>query len=100
MPVLAIDLTLFIGLATALTYWNQRWLICSAVLQALTVLAHFGKMLNPHLLPYGYQVMATWSSFPALLLLGASILRRRRASRVAGPHWRTFSREAPAKLRR
>lgn len=71
--VFAVDLLLFVGLAFVAVRCGLWWTICASALQCLTLLAHLGKMLNPGLWRLGYQIMATWSAWPAVALLGLGI---------------------------
>lgn len=76
LSVLAVDLSLLVGLTLVAVRCGQWWILCAAALQFLTVLSHVAKTLNPDLWRLGYQIMATWSALPALLLLGAGIAAR------------------------
>lgn len=82
--VFVVDLTLFLGLTLVAVRCGLWWTICASALQCLTVLAHVGKALNPGLLRLGYQLMATWSAYPAVLLLCAGIWSRARRTPSRG----------------
>jgi hypothetical protein len=82
--VFVIDLTLFLGLTLVAVRCGLWCTICASALQCLTVLAHVVKALNPGLLRLGYQLMATWAAFPAVLLLSAGIWSRARRTSSRG----------------
>ncbi len=84
LSILAVDLMLFLGLAAVAARVGLWWTICAAALQCLTVLGHVGKMLNPHLLRLGYQLMATWAAWPAVALLGIGVWQHARRLRRTG----------------
>ncbi len=85
VAVCSVDLILLICLALLASRSNRWWPSCALALQALTVLAHVGKMTNPHLWRLGYQLMATWTALPSLGVLGLGIwLNRRRKQRSVG----------------
>jgi uncharacterized membrane protein len=74
IAVLTIDVGLLIGLSVVTVRSRKWWPTCATALQALTVLAHVGKLLNPLLWRYGYQLMAVWSAVPSLLPLAFGII--------------------------
>lgn len=69
LSVFAIDVLLLIGLTIVVVRSDRWWTVCAMALQSLTVLAHVGRMFNPHLWRLGYQMMAEWAAWPTLLLL-------------------------------
>ncbi len=73
LTVFATDVLLFGGLAMVAVRTGRWWVICAAALQCLAMLSHLGKLLNPTLWRLGYQLMATWSAWPAVALLGVGI---------------------------
>lgn len=72
--VLTIDLALMLGLLIVTIRTDRWWPICATAFQTLTVLSHIGKVLNPSLWRYGYQLMAVWSAVPSLLPLLIGII--------------------------
>lgn len=84
VAVFVIDALLLLGLAVVAVRSDRWWPVCAAALQALTVLAHVGKVVNPDLWRYGYQLMAVWAAWPTVGLLAAGVWsHRRRARRLA-----------------
>jgi hypothetical protein len=84
MLVFAVDLLLFVGLAFVAVRCGLWWTICASALQCLTILAHLGKLLNPGLWRLGYQLMATWSAWPAVALLAVGIWMHGRRMPMTG----------------
>lgn len=83
--VFAIDLLLLLGLAFVAVRSDRWWPSCALALQSLTVLAHVGKLINPHFWRLGYQLMATWTALPSLAVIGFGLWGcRRRRLRSAG----------------
>ena len=76
--VFLIDLILLVGLVTLTIRHDRWWPICATALQALAVLAHVGKLMNPDLWRFGYQLMAVWSAWPTVLILAAGVWSNRR----------------------
>lgn len=73
VSVFAIDVLLLIGLTIVVVRSDRWWTVCATALQSLTVLAHVGRMFNPHLWRLGYQMMAEWAAWPTLFLLAYGI---------------------------
>ncbi len=84
--VLVIDGLLFAVLLVVAARSGRGWAIALAVLQAVTLLGHLGKRLEPDLWRLGYAIMVTAPAYPGLLALviGTLQYRRRRTSRSSG----------------
>jgi hypothetical protein len=78
-------LCLAIFLAIALRT-NLNWVLWVTALQALVVLAHLAKVLDPEMIPKGYGfIMAVWS-YPQILLIGHAVYRRQRRMKLVRLH--------------
>ena len=75
--VFLIDACLLAGLVWVTVRADRWWPLCATALQSLTVLSHVGKAVNPALWRYGYQLMATWASWPMVAVLAVGVLRCR-----------------------
>lgn len=75
--VLAIDVSLLIGLATIVYRTERRWPIVATALQAVSVLAHVAKALNPAFWRLAYALMSGASSYPTLAVLAVGIWTHR-----------------------
>jgi len=64
-----IDLLALIAFGRLAVRSDRWWPMCMTVLQAMGVLSHFAKMLNPDLRGLGYQLMAQSASYPLVLTL-------------------------------
>ena len=73
LMVFAVDMSLCAGLIWLGLEAGRRWLMLSAALQALTCLAHLGKLIEPRTFMLGYQLMAEASGYPTLALLAIGI---------------------------
>ncbi len=75
--VFLIDAFLLAGLVWITVRADRWWPICATALQGLTVLSHIGRAMNQALWPYGYQLMATWASWPMVTVLAVGVIRCR-----------------------
>lgn len=82
--VFMIDLLLLAALLAVAVRADRWWPICASSFQALAVLSHVGKAMNPDLWRYGYQLMAVWSALPTVICLAAGVLRQRDWQRTGG----------------
>lgn len=76
--VLVIDCLLFAVLLVVAVRSGRGWAIALAVLQAVTLLGHLGKRLEPDLWRLGYAIMVTAPAYPGLLALTIGTLQYRR----------------------
>lgn len=79
--VFLIDAFLLAGLVIVSIRADRWWPLCATALQMLTVLSHVGKIVNPNLWRYGYQLMAVWASWPTVVILAVGIWRERQRTR-------------------
>ena len=72
---------------------NRVWLIPFAACQAVEVLAHVAKLVDPTMLPKGYAFLTVIWSWPMLILLvwGTAAHQRRVASGILLPPWKNSS---------
>lgn len=86
---LGIDTLLFVGLLVVSRRANRVWPVAAASLQALLVLAHIARAINPHQVGFVYMVMtALWPILQLFLLTtGTALHWRRTATRGAEPSW-------------
>lgn len=91
--VVIIDVTLLATLFTIAAQADRGWPIPLAALQAITVLGHFCKLVNPELWRLGYALMTTAPAYPGLvvLLIGTYRHQRREQLAVAGGCWNVSS---------
>lgn len=82
--VFAIDLGLLFSLAVIASKVDRVWPIIATALQAISVLAHVAKALNPSFWRLAYAMMAGASSYPTLIVLAVGIWHHRR--RKVSPH--------------
>jgi len=75
--VLLVDACLLAGLVWIAVRADRWWPLCVTALQLLTFLSHVGKVVNPSLWRYGYQLMATWAAWPMVSILAVGVLRCR-----------------------
>lgn len=90
---LVIDSLLLIGLLAVARHANRSWPTVATSLQALIVLAHVARAVNPHQLAYVYMIMtAAWPFLQLLVLIvGTALHWRRTAIHGAEPSWTNFS---------
>jgi hypothetical protein len=81
LAVFLIDALLLAGLVFISIRADRWWPLCATALQILTVLSHVGKIVNPALWRYGYQLMAVWASWPTVVILAVGIWRERQRQR-------------------
>ena len=88
--LVAIDVSLFVGLAVYGVRSGRWWVLCAAALQLLSTTAHVARVTTPGMWRLGYQVMEEASSYPTLMLLGWGIWSRHLSARRSRRS-RTFS---------
>lgn len=76
--VLTIDVVLFVALVVMAARSGRGWSIALAVLQAVTLLGHLGKRLDPDLWRLGYAIMVTGPAYPGLVALAIGVLQHGR----------------------
>jgi len=79
--ILAVDVCLLAGLVLVAVRSGRWWSIALAVLQAVTLLGHLGKRLDPELWRLGYAIMITGPAYPGLLALAIGVWQHRQATR-------------------
>lgn len=75
--VVLIDVGLLSALAIIAVRADRGWPIPLAALQAITVLGHFCKLVNPDLWRLGYALITTAPAYPGLVILLVGIYRHR-----------------------
>ena len=81
-----VDGTLLIALLLVTLRAGQGWLICATSFQAIAVLGHLAKLVNPHYSRMAYWLMANASIYPTVIALAVGIwqYRRRKIAAAAG----------------
>jgi hypothetical protein len=79
---LIIDMIMLIGLLIVTLRSGHWWLICATSFQAVGVLGHLAKLVNPVMSRMAYALMANISIYPAVIALAVGIWQHRR--RVTG----------------
>lgn len=72
---LAVDGLLLLALTAVALSADRWWPLCIVPLHAASTLAHLGKLLDPRVLPVGYQLLEQASSYPTLAVLAVGIWR-------------------------
>lgn len=80
--VLTVDALLLVGLIAVAVHSGRWWSIALATLQAVTLLGHLGKRLDPDLWRLGYAIMITAPAYPGLIALAIGTWQHRRAERT------------------
>lgn len=75
LRVALVDLALLAGLVVVAVRAGRVWPIALCALQAVTVLGHLGKLLDPDLWRLGYALMIMVPVFPGLVLLAVGTWR-------------------------
>lgn len=81
LGVVMIDAFLLIGLIAVTVSVDRAWPIPLTSLQAIAVLGHFCKLVNPELWRLGYALMTTAPAYPAVILLIVGTYRHDRRAR-------------------
>lgn len=83
--LLVIDVTLLAGLLIVTLRAGYWWLICTTSFQAVAVLGHLAKVVNPGMSRMAYALMANVSIYPTVIALGTGIwlYRRRKIAAAA-----------------
>lgn len=85
LGVVLIDALLLIGLITVAVSVDRAWPIPLTSLQAIAVLGHFCKLVNPELWRLGYALMTTAPAYPAVILLIVGTYRHDQRARPVVP---------------
>lgn len=83
--LLALDVAVLVVFATLAFGTNRRWLLFATAFQALCVLTHFARMLDPTLHRWAYLTTAILWGYAELIALavGAAQMAVRRPSRAS-----------------
>lgn len=81
LRVALVDVALLAALVVVAMRAGRVWPIALCALQAVTVLGHLGKLLDPDLWRLGYALMIMAPAYPGLLLLAGGTWRH--AARTA-----------------
>lgn len=84
LGVLVVDGLFLAALAVLAIRSGRWWLIWAAAFQALGVLGHLGKLVNPGMSRMAYGLMESASSYPVLIALAVAVFQRRRRMRAGG----------------
>lgn len=95
---LAIDILLLVALLLIALKANRRWPMAMTSLQAIIVLAHLAKLVDPQLIRPAYAIMTwSWPFLQLLLLIIGTLLHARRVARTgAVASWSSSSGRRPA----
>jgi nicotinamide riboside transporter PnuC len=82
LPVFAVDLAVLAGFLMVAFRSTRFWPLWVAGLQLTTVLGHFLKGIDNHLLPRAYGVALGFWAYPILLILAVGVWRNERRARA------------------
>ena len=95
------DALLLIALFVIAIRANRWWIIPATGCQLVTVLVHFGKLIDPAMVPNSYELLTDIWSWPmvAFLVLGTSAHRRRLRQGIIVPDWKPSSAQRTSAIR-
>ena len=93
IPMVVMDMLLLVALLAISRRANRVWPVVATSLQALIVLAHVARALNPFQFPYVYMVMVViWPIVQLFVLIAGTALHWRRTVTLgAEPSWTSSS---------
>jgi hypothetical protein len=80
--VLAVDVTLTIGLGYLAVRSGRGWLIFATAIQLLSTMAHLGRVIEPHFSALAYAIMEGASAWPTVIALAIGVWRNPRRSKA------------------
>lgn len=84
IATMGIDLLLFAALLMIALTSQRYWPMALVSLQAIILIAHLVKLIDPHLIRAAYERMTiVWPMLQVLILIGGTILHARRQVRIA-----------------
>ncbi len=101
MGLFLTDAALLIALGLIAVLANRWWIIPAAGCQLVAVLVHLGRLIDPAMVPKGYEFLIDIWSWPmvALLGLGTWAHRRRIANGIIVPDWKPSSGRRRSRMR-
>jgi hypothetical protein len=87
--IVAVDVAVLLGFVLLAVFSDRFWPLWVSALQAIGVLTHLARALEPNLMPWAYGVALAMGVYPMLLLvaLGTWRHRKRMATGAADPSW-------------
>ena len=87
--IVAVDVAVLLGFVLLAVFSDRFWPLWVSALQAIVVLTHLARALEPNLMPWAYGVALAIGVYPMLLLvaLGTWRHRKRMATGAADPSW-------------
>ncbi len=82
MPVMAVDLAVLGGFLVVALRSQRFWPLWVAGLQLTTIMGHFLKGIDSHLLPRAYAVALGFWGYPIVVILAVGVWRSQRRARA------------------